>query len=368
MEPTHRRGGSRLKKLLLALLAAAVLFLCVLALGRGINAVRIHIGSENGVQESVYLTLCGAKQYVQIRGQDTDNPVLIFLHGGPGSPVSGVSYTYQLPLEEDYIVVNWDQRGCGRTYYAENGDTNVTAAQLLLDLDALVSYCQVRFDEQKVYLVGYSFGSALGLQYAAGHPENVAAYLGVGQVVKMSDGVAYAAGIAEKNARAAGQAADAAQLEALLLALNDDTVSDLSAHFASYRALTSLSAKYLPASPGFSRKLFWQGAFSPQFWFRDGAWRLKQSFAPRDASAVQAQLMQYLYLEFDAARYTQFSVPVYFLTGEYDYTTPGALTQEYCGSITAPDTAYMSLPGAGHGLMFQQPDAFCAAVKTLLAG
>lgn len=94
------------------LIVAMVLFLCIV---RGGTYFSNHINTPNGVDEGIYVSLGGQEQYLLIRGEDTTNPVMVWLHGGPSSPDAFANYTFQKHLVGEYTIVNWDQRGCGRT-------------------------------------------------------------------------------------------------------------------------------------------------------------------------------------------------------------------------------------------------------------
>lgn len=151
-----------------------------------------HITSSNGVDEGIYVALGGQQQYLLIRGQDVGNPVIIRLHGGPAGPDSNTTYVFEQPLTDSYKFVNWDRRGCGRTYYriAENDPDNLTVTfeQTQKDPDEPVDYLCRRFNRDKVVIVGHSYRTAVGSCYAIVHPEKVAAYIGADQVVSPSEG------------------------------------------------------------------------------------------------------------------------------------------------------------------------------------
>lgn len=115
-----------------ALIAISVLVL------RLINSNKNKINTENGIQESTYIDIDGMKQYIQIRGENTENPVMIFIHGGPASPMGYVSAYYQRELESELTIINYDQRGCGRTYYANDCNANANIDLLVHDLNAIV--------------------------------------------------------------------------------------------------------------------------------------------------------------------------------------------------------------------------------------
>src|SRR5580698_2152938 len=151
-----------------------------------IIAASRKIVSPNGVDELLPLQINGSTQWVSIRGKDRRNPIILFLHGGPGSPTMPADYTFQTPWEDYFTVVQWDQRGTGKTYAAN--DPAITAAtlsmmQMTSDAEEVVRYLMKRYDKKKIFLLGHSWGSALGVQLAQRHPEWFYAYIGVGQVV-----------------------------------------------------------------------------------------------------------------------------------------------------------------------------------------
>ena len=124
-------------------------------------------------------------------GKDASNPIIISLHCGPGAPTTFIDYCWQDYLTDEYTIVSWDERGCGRSYYRNvatdpNNDTLTFEAQIA-DLDALVDYLRERFSQDQVIIMGHSYGSLLGSRYVLAHPEKVSAYIGVGQCVNERD-------------------------------------------------------------------------------------------------------------------------------------------------------------------------------------
>ncbi len=176
-----------LKRLFNALILLIIIITMIVGISRLITYFSCNIDTENGVDEGIYVTIGKQEQYLLIRGENTENPVIIWLHGGPASPDSFANYTFQKHLTDEYTVVNWDQRGCGRTYY-ENKDTDpenesVSFQTALSDLDELINYLTERFDQDKVIIVGHSYGTMIGSKYTLDHPEKVISYIGIGQFV-----------------------------------------------------------------------------------------------------------------------------------------------------------------------------------------
>ena len=127
-----------------------------------------RITAAHGVQEHAYITLGGIEQYVQIRGEDRRNPVILCLHGGPGFPLTYMTGHYQAELERDYTVAVWEQRGCGRTLHRNPNVSNPTIDELLSDVDELVDHLRKRFDRDAIILVGQSWGRCLRRTIFAG--------------------------------------------------------------------------------------------------------------------------------------------------------------------------------------------------------
>ena len=205
---------------ILTVTASAVVLPCAFALTRAGQIWRHSIVSTHGIEECSYVRLGGIRQYIQIRGQDVRNPIILFLHGGPGNPTSCLSYHYQKQLEQDYTIVNWDQRGCGRTYYQSRSNHEpISVEQILQDLEQLIDYLCTRFGQQKIILLGYSWGTVPGVLYAKRHPEKLACYLSVCQCVHILSGAVYAAAKTAAHAKVTGDHTQAQRLERLLLEL-----------------------------------------------------------------------------------------------------------------------------------------------------
>ena len=134
------------------------------------------------IAEISYRRLGGVDQWVMIRGARISNPVLILLHGGPGFPEMRLFRTFNAPLEDSFTVVYWEQRGTDKSFDRRIPQSSMTVAQFIADLDELVDALRQRFGKDKVVLYGHSWGSVLGVLYAARFPEKVSAYVGTGQI------------------------------------------------------------------------------------------------------------------------------------------------------------------------------------------
>jgi len=134
------------------------------------------------IAEIGYLRLGGLDQWVMIRGESLANPPLILLHGGPGFTEMRLFRHFNAPIEKSFTVVNWDQRGAGKSFDRKIPKSSMATEQFIADLDELVNAVRKRLGKNKVTIYGHSWGSALGVLYAARFPEKVAAYVGSGQI------------------------------------------------------------------------------------------------------------------------------------------------------------------------------------------
>ena len=176
--------------------------------------------AENGeplagsLSEKIFVEINGTAQGMFIQSKDVRNPVLLFLHGGPGMPEYWLTQRYPTGLEEDFTVVWWEQRGAGLSYRADLPADTMTAEQFVADTLAVSRYLIERFDQEKIYLMGHSWGSYIGIQAAAQSPELYHAYIGVGQMAHQieSEQLAYAYALEQYRAHQPGPPPGAAWL------------------------------------------------------------------------------------------------------------------------------------------------------------
>ena len=147
------------------------------------------------VSEKVWIDINGIKQGMFIRGEDIQNPVLLYLHGGPGTPLfQFISYLEKEErLERYFTVCYWDQRGAGMTYDKSTDPTTMTVDQLVEDTREVTEYLKSRFGQNKIYLLGHSWGSYLGVKTIEKYPENYLAYIGIGLAIALGTILGYSA-------------------------------------------------------------------------------------------------------------------------------------------------------------------------------
>jgi pimeloyl-ACP methyl ester carboxylesterase len=144
---------------------------------------------DTRIEEKGLISLGSAKQYVEITGVSDKNPVLLFIHGGPGWPQTPMLRYFNADLTKSFIVATWDQRGCGLSFMNDSLAQNVSLDQIVADAHELTQMLQNKFNKQKIFLAGFSWGSVVGLTLAIQHPEDYLAYIGISQVVNLKQGM-----------------------------------------------------------------------------------------------------------------------------------------------------------------------------------
>jgi pimeloyl-ACP methyl ester carboxylesterase len=152
----------------------------------GIIAEARRIVNPDGVERHEKMRIGGIDQWVSIRGTDRRNPVLLYIHGGPGYVSIPMSWWFSRGWEEYFTVVQWDQRAAGKTYLLTDPvklATSLTTKRMISDVEEMAAWARREFAKDKIFVLGHSYGSFLGLQFAQRHPEWLYAYIGVCQSI-----------------------------------------------------------------------------------------------------------------------------------------------------------------------------------------
>lgn len=304
------------------------------------------------IAEVHYLHLGGIDQWVMIRGQSLANPLLVLLHGGPGFSDTFFFRRFNAPLERAFTVVYWDQRGSGKSYDSRIPRSSMTVEQFIADLAQLVEAVCKGVGQPKVVLFGHSWGTALGMLYAARFPERVAAYVGSGQMGDSLAGesISYAYALAEaqrldnrkalEELRAIGPPPHtASQLWTERMWLNR-LGGQLSA-----RNLLSLGRVAL-GTPESS--LFEIPGTMAGFRF--------------SLDAMWAEVSQINLIEMVPA----LSMPVFFFLGRHDHWVPPEASVAYFEALTAPSKTLVWFEESGHEPFADEPAKFNALMVDLV--
>ncbi len=299
------------------------------------------------VAELIRVPVGGHDQTMMIRGTSTTNPVLLFLAGGPGGTELGAMCRHGQALEQDFVVVTWDQRGTGKSYASLDPTSTLTLQQAVTDTIEVTEYLRDRFGQDTIYLLGQSYGTILGVLPAQQHPELYRAYIGVGQMVdpRATDGVFYQDSLAW--ARRTGNTTLVTQLT--------DSGPPPYTDMLDYESALTNEARIYPYDH--SRNDEGAGGFSENLFVQEYT-LLEQLHAFAgffDVFTVLYPQLQDIDFRTDA---TQLAVPVYLVEGRHE--APGRLgpATQWFTLLDAPAKQLIIFDTSGHRPLFEQPDRF----------
>lgn len=306
----------------------------------GSPAPSICATPEQAVHEQGYVPINGIAQWITIKGAACRNPVILFIHGGPGNALSPFAEAIYDGWEQHYTLVQWDQRGAGMTYAQQRPaeDVRLTVEQMRDDGIAVASYLRQHLGQDKVILMGSSWGSILGVHMAKARPDLFHAYVGTAQVVNARQNEA---GMYAQVMQLAQAASDTATVEKLT-ALGPPPWRDP----RNFGILRRFDRKYEGLVTDAPPKHWWQPA---PFYATPQA--LADAEAADDYSYIQFIGMQGdgMFANVDLpALGTRFDLPFFLIMGEADLLTSPAIAHAYFDSISAPKKSFTLVKRAGH--------------------
>ena len=303
------------------------------------------------INEEKFITIGGIQQWITIKGDDSSKPVILFLHGGPGSVMSPYDNTIYGTWEKDFILVQWDQRGAGKTFgknAPEHVDENywienpLTVEQMTDDGIELSKYLIKQFRKQKIIIIGTSWGSVMGATMALKAPALFYAYVGHSQIVNPAEGLVLSYHKVYAMAQAANDKESIDKLSSLGLPPYDDAKNAGQL----FRVIKKYERKNSTPAPG----NWWKMA--AQY---DNATDDKNREDGDDYSFINYMGHKKMGIKSMAATVNfiqhglYFKIPVYLIQGEKDILTPKDITKPYFDKIKAPAKKFFLLPGAAHG-------------------
>jgi pimeloyl-ACP methyl ester carboxylesterase len=304
------------------------------------------------------VTLNGSRQWISIRGQDTTKPVLLFLAGGPGGSQLATERFALGGLEKDFVVVNWEQPGAGKSFDAVDR-SSLTPERYIEYAHSLVALLKERFGQEKVYVLGESWGSALGIMLVQRYPDDFQAFIGTGQMVAFLETDLMCYQFALDWARERG---DTDKVETL-------TRQGPPPYYGPGTALKEAAYlmetfNYMNANPAIADNGFstWRDLAAPEYGLYDKLSWFRGVLETLDV--VYPQLWQVDFRQ-QAAR---LQVPVYFLIGRHDINAPTVLTEQYYAVLEAPHKEIIWFEHSGHTPWVSESDLFVKVmVETVLA-
>ncbi|HET7207494.1 MAG TPA: alpha/beta hydrolase [Terriglobales bacterium] len=317
------------------------------------------ITSSNGIDSLEPVTIGGIQQWIEVRGQNVDNPILLFIHGGPGIAFIPLAGAFQGPWEQYFTVAQWDQRGAGKTYASNDRDVlrkTMTVAQMQQDTIEVANYLRRRFKREKIFVVGHSWGSVLGLWLAHEHPELVSAYVGTGQVVNMAqnDEVGYRDAL--EQARKVHNQQAVHELESIVP--YPAPVPDFGKEQIARRWEGELLA---PPPNGVSftdgGRILTSVFSAPEYSLRDD-----YSFLQGMSFSVNVFFPQLANVDLTKLGF-EFRVPIIFFEGRHDQYCRSSLIWDYSQRISAPHKEFVWFERSGHFPFYEEQQKFAEELR-----
>jgi len=311
-----------------------------------------RIANPEGVERLEKVRIGGIDQWVSIRGTDKRNPVLLLIHGGPGYVSMPMSWWFSRGWEEYFTVVQWDQRGAGKTYLTndpEKAAPTLTSERMVADTEEMIDWVRRELGKGKVFIVGHSWGSYVGLQIAKRHPDWLYAYIGVGQLADGPESERRGWAFALDAARSAGNQEAVRELEAIApyfapghpAPLHDiytqrkwlDFYGGVMAHRQGNSAESDL-AKLSPDYTDAEIPRIWQGNdFSEEY--------------------LLAELLRQ-----DVTGIRKLDCPLIVFAGRYDVNVNSQVASDWFAKVQAPSKQFVWFENSAHLPMTEEPGKF----------
>ncbi len=359
MKTLLRKIGKILLRLFLFVAGIGIIslaFLSIVSPGKT-EKIADESGSDipGSIAEMTFVEIGGVEQWILVRGKSVDNPVLLILHGGPGSPEAPMFNYYNRELEDRFVVVNWDQRGAGKS--RDVPDESISVDQIIADTHDLTQYLKDRFSQKKIYLLGHSWGSFLGIRVASLSPDDYYAYIGTGQLGNQANSELESYQFVLQKAHEMNNEEAIQQLEAMGTPVGGMYGESMEESLKNMMIQRNWVMEFGGAAHNMNRSSVGALLIKPLLLFREYSIADKMSYFPeasRSSSLMWPDVVAYDLTE----EITELEVPVYILQGVDDYQTSFAEAQRYFELIEAPQKEFIVFENSGHMVPFEEIDKF----------
>lgn len=300
-----------------------------------------------------YFNINGIDQFLlHYTNMNSELPVLLFIHGGPGMSESTFSYAFQEGISPLYTVVHWDQKGAGKTL-SKNKNIYPTIDELLDDLLQVVNYLKTKYFKEKIVILGHSFGSILGTLFVLKHPEDVLYYIGAGQVISITENekVGY-----EKLKELIIKADNKKDLEKLRRIGDYPENNYNKPMIKKIQSIRILQGKYKIGMD-----------FIPilKTLFKSPIFQISDILSIVKGMKDNKQIWEYLFSHSLYEETLNYEIPVYYIIGERDFQAPNTIAKSYFNTINAPFKEIFTIEDAGHFMMLDKPESFEEAITKI---
>ena len=325
------------------------------------------VTDSKGIEELKSFKIGGIDQWLHIRGRNRNNPVLLYLHGGPGFPHIGWMDAIQRPWEDYFTIVQWDQRQTGKSYYSANDETDpFTVQRMVEDTKEVIQTLRRHLNQDKLFVLGHSWGSVLGMHIVKHHPDWLYAYIGVGQVVNLMDNERVLFERLLSHAKEQKENELVAKLEGISPYPNPD---DPGKSFVDDSDLVRRELSRLAGESGM-RHLFWDDvlkmvafdrAVSPHLTLTD----ISHSVLGDDVALFRSPYRfttEFMAIDLPSDVGSSFEVPIFFFTGSHDWHTPRLLSDKWFSQINAPYKELIHFEESSHIIVNEEPGKVLTAL------
>lgn len=302
----------------------------------------------------------GVKQKLHIVSNDESLPVLLFLHGGPGVVNRHSILSSHLDLLDSFTIATWDQRGTGGSYYNVSNDS-LTIKQLVEDAREVVEYLCKTFNKEKIFVIGGSWGSLLGIRLTYAYPEKIAAFVGFGQFVNGAKNEEISYQFTLDGAKQANDLDAIKQLEKV----GPPVKGMYKGGFDGMMVQRNLMMKYGGYSKSEEKRSYMDSFVKPML--------LSGEYSISDLLGIvlgYKNVLKTMWAEVgqeDLSKYTTFSVPILVFDGRLDMNTPAELVEDWFKQIEAPYKELIWFEKSGHNPMSDEPDSFKSLLREKLS-
>ncbi len=304
-----------------------------------------------GVCEKTFVTIGGVRQGMFLRGRDSANPLLLFLHGGPCFPTFFMSEKFPSGLEDHFTVCYWEERGGGLSYGPEVTLASMTLDQLTSDALEVAEYLRARFGQERIYLMAHSGGTMIGLLAAARAPQLFHAYIGMAQITHQRESEKLAYRFMLERYAESGNAKRLAELKSFPILDDESQVIPFYKSVLRDEAMHELGVGTMRAMTSVLRDIVLAVMLCRAYTLREkfAIWVSKFSFV-RKSRLIDEQFA------FDfPAEVPRLELPVYLLSGAYDLTVNRDLSRTYLDRLVAPRKGFYTFPNSAHSPLFEEP-------------
>lgn len=315
--------------------------------GRAIN----NRTPDGGINESMYVEINGTEQWINIYGEDMNNPVLLYLHGGPGSSTSTVDYAFTRQWADVYTVVTWDQRNCGKSYNNEYNGTELTYELFMEDGKEMTEFILDYMDKDKITILGHSWGSIYGANLVQAYPEYYECFIGTGQLIDNVENETAFREVATEWAEGDEEAM------ALVEQLTPETIT--LSHITARNALME-KYEYSMMRDGSDYNFYTTILFNPYYSIIDWI-----KYFQIDMSDYLTFFVSEEFQKFSIQGKFDYEVPYYNINGDDDYQTNYILAEGYFENVNAPYKKLFIMEGTTHGLLESKSEWFSEYVHEI---